>query len=60
MSQTILINSHDKPIVLAKTVFKTFKKNKKIYYCFGCFVVIFWHSRKLVHTKYPKIVDLQI
>ena len=32
--EQVLINSRDKHIVLAKTGFKIFKENKKIYYCF--------------------------
>ena len=36
-----------KLIALAKFGFKSFKGNKKIYYCFGYFVINFWYSRKL-------------
>ena len=32
--EQVLINSRDKRIVSAKTGFKIFKENKKIYYCF--------------------------
>ena len=33
---------------------------KKIFHRFGCFVVNSWHSRKLVHTKIQKNVDVNV